>query len=169
MIMPNFSNVRLFAMDFDGVHTDARVFTGQDGREMVVCSRKDGMGLEMLRRKTDVQACVISKEINPVVMARCKKLQLPCYQKVDTGDGKAKILQRVMKERGIAPEEVIYMGDDIVDIAPMKVVGIGVAVADAHPRVKEVASYVTSAQGGNGAIREVCEMILAAKGISLEF
>lgn len=166
---PDFSKVRLLVMDFDGVHTDGRVFTDQDGKETVVCSRKDGMGLEMLRRKTDVRACVISKEANPVVAARCKKLLLPCYQKVDTGEGKVEILKRVMEEQGILPEETVYMGDDVVDILPMKAVGIGVAVYDAHPRVKEVASLISAERGGNGAIREVCEMIIVAKGAGLEF
>lgn len=164
-----FSKIKMLAMDFDGVHTDGRVFVDQDGRETVVCSRRDGMGLEMLRRKSDVKACVISKEANPVVSARCKKLELPCVQKVDTSEGKLDILKRFMAKHGLAPEEVIYMGDDVVDIAPMQYAGIGIAVGDAWPKTKEVAQYVTSAPGGRGAVREVCEIVLKAKGVEIKF
>ena len=160
-----FANIKLLAMDFDGVHTDGRVFTDQDGKETVVCSRRDGMGLEILSRTSEVKACVISKEANPVVTARCKKLEIPCVQNVDTGEGKLEILKRFVAEHGFASEEVIYMGDDIVDMAPMRYAGIGIAVADAMPKVREAADYVTSAFGGRGAIREVCELILEVKGI----
>jgi YrbI family 3-deoxy-D-manno-octulosonate 8-phosphate phosphatase len=159
----DFSRVRLMVMDFDGVHTDGRVFTDENGVESVVCSRRDGMGLELLRRETDVTFFVISKENNPVVGARCRKLKIQCAQGVDNGEEKSKIFHRLITESGCSVEETLYMGDDVVDIPPMKIAGISVAVADAHFSVKEIASYVTLATGGNGAIREICDMIIEAK------
>ena len=161
--MPDFSRVKLFVMDFDGVHTDGKVITDDCGKESVICSRRDGMGLEILRNESDVIACVISKEISQVVAARCRKLKLKYFQGVNDGAGKSKIFLDLINEFGFKTEETIYMGDDVVDIQPMMLAGIGVAVSDAHPRVKEVASYITLAAGGNGAIREICEIILESR------
>ena len=159
----DFSRVKLMVMDFDGVHTDGRVFTDQNGVESVVCSRRDGMGLELLSLETDVTCYVISKEINPVVTARCSKLKIKCAQGVNDGEEKSSIFNNLISKFGYSIEETLYMGDDVVDIPPMKIAGISVAVADAHYSVKEIASYVTCAPGGNGAIREICEIIIKAK------
>lgn len=163
-----FFRIRLLAMDFDGVHTDGQVWTDEQGKESVMSSRLDGMGLEMLQRLTDVKVFVISKEINPVVAMRCKKLKIPCTQGVDKGEGKLEILQRIMGENECASDEVIYMGDDINDIPCLEFVGLGIAVANARQQTKAVAAHVTVATGGNGAIREVCDMILEAKGIEIK-
>ncbi|MBI2625669.1 HAD hydrolase family protein [Candidatus Parcubacteria bacterium] len=159
--------MKLFAMDFDGIHTDGRVITDAVGREYVICSRIDGRGISRLQKETDVEACVISLEANPVVAARCRKLGLPCHQGIESGEGKLAVLKRVMEERGIAPSAVLYLGDDDSDIAPMRYAGIRVTVPDAYPAVRSIAHYVTAARGGHGAVREVCELILAAKGARL--
>lgn len=91
--------IKLFAMDFDGIHTtDAQVYTDQNGIETVRSSRIDGLGMELVRTRTDVQLRVISREVNPVVAARCNKLKIPYVQAVQTGEGKLQILQRIMQE-----------------------------------------------------------------------
>lgn len=154
-----FKKIKLLAMDFDGVMTDGMVYINQKGEEMVRCSRKDGLGIEMLRR-AGISACVISKEANSVVTARCNKLKIPCWQKVENGEGKAEILKRIMAEQGLFSEEVAYLGDDLNDLEPLKVAGIAITVADGHEAVKKVADYVTKAKGGEHAVREVCELIL---------
>ena len=164
--LENLRNVKLLAMDFDGVHTDGLVYTNQDGVEQVACSRVDSMGLELLRRLSDVKTCVISKEENPVVAARCRKLKITCCQSIDNGDGKLEILRRIMGESNLGNNEVIYMGDDVNDIPCIKEVA-GVAVANARPEVKEFARYTTLASGGRGAIREICDLILHAKDINI--
>lgn len=164
-----FVKVKLLVMDFDGVHTDGHVWTDEHSKETVMCSRLDGMGLEMLRRLSDVKAFVISKETNPVVAARCRKLKIPCEQAVDKGEGKLEILKRIVDENNCTSEAVAYMGDDVNDVHCMEYAGIGIAVANARPQAKTIASYVTEAYGGSGAIREVCDMILEAKGIELKF
>lgn len=160
--------VKLLAMDFDGIHTDGRVFVDQHGIETVRCSRIDGMGLELLRRLTDVRACVISKEPNPVVAARCAKLKLPCHHNVDTGEGKMEILKRIAAEAGVAPEEILYMGDDVQDLAPMRFAGIAVTVPNGRPEVRAIARHVTVAHGGHGAIREICDLLLKSRGVAIE-
>ncbi len=157
--------VRLFAMDFDGIHTDGLVMTNQMGTESVTCSRIDGLGLEILRNRTDICFCVISKESNPVVEWRCRKLQIPLVQAVLSGEGKLQILQRLAVTNFIIPEKVLYMGDDVNDLPCLKWAGVPITVPGSHPLVKDASIYETTAFGGRGAIREVCELILKARGL----
>lgn len=164
MIMnaPAWHNVLMLATDFDGVHTDGYVYVDQSGMEMVRCSRRDSLGLEMLA-KAGVECCVISKEKNPVVARRCEKLGITCYQGVETGDGKREILRRIMAERELRPAQVAYMGDDLNDLAAFELAGIRVTVADGHEQLKKCASYVARARGGEHALREVADLIIDAK------
>lgn len=160
--------IRFVAFDFDGVMTNGQVLVREDGQEYVTCSRRDGLGLEMLRQ-AKINACVISKEMNPVVTARCKKIKVECHQRVETGEGKLEILKRIMNERGIAREQVLYMGDDLNDLVPMAYVGVGITVMSGHPMIKQAADYITTNDGGYGAVREVCEMLCTAQDIELDF
>jgi len=156
-------NVRLVCTDFDGVFTDGMVYTDQNGVESVRCSRKDGLGIDMLER-AGISVHVISKETNPVVAARCKKMGVACDQAVATGEGKAEIMKRVTQEAGLNFSQVAFIGDDVNDISALKSAGFAVTVADGHPLVKKVAHYVTHARGGEHAFRELCEFILTAQG-----
>src|SRR3989338_738167 len=90
--------IRMLIMDFDGVLTDGHVFVNQEGNEWVRCSRRDGLGIELLQ-KNGLEACVISKETNPVVRARCQKMGIACFQGVDDGGGKLEIMKRIMQEK----------------------------------------------------------------------
>jgi N-acylneuraminate cytidylyltransferase len=148
--------VAALVMDFDGVLTDDSVSVDQDGRESVRCSRGDGLGLEMLR-KSGLPMLVLSKEQNPVVAARCRKLALRCEQGVEA---KLPALRAYCAELGIALENTVYLGNDVNDLDCLAAVGCGMAVADAHPRAKQAARIVLQARGGQGAVREVCELIL---------
>jgi N-acylneuraminate cytidylyltransferase len=151
--------IQLLVFDFDGVMTDNRVLVFDDGREAVLCSRGDGMGLEMLR-KAGVPLAVISKEINPVVGARCAKLKIPCLQGI--GDKLAE-LTRIVGERGLDLAQVGYVGNDVNDLQCMHAAGVAIAPADAHPDALRAADVVTAAPGGFGAVREVCDLLLAAR------
>jgi N-acylneuraminate cytidylyltransferase len=142
-------------MDFDGVHTDNRVLVDQDGREAVYCSREDGLGLEQLR-KTGLPMLVLSKEQNPVVQARCKKLALPCLSGVDA---KLPALTRWCADQRVSLAGTVYVGNDVNDNECLAAVGCGVAVADAHPDCKRFARIVLERPGGQGALRELCELI----------
>lgn len=151
--------IRLLVFDFDGVMTDNRVVVFEDGREGVLCSRGDGMGMDRLR-DAGLPVAVISKEGNPVVTARCRKLKIPCVQGV--GD-KLPVLRGIVAEQGITLADVAYMGNDINDLECMQAVGLAVAPADAEPSILRIAGLVTIARGGFGAVREVADLIVAAR------
>lgn len=151
--------IELLVFDFDGVMTDNRILVFDDGREAVLCNRGDGLGLEMLR-KAGVPLAVISKEINPVVGARCTKLKIPYLQGVED---KLAELTRIVRERGLDLSRVAYVGNDVNDLECMHAAGVAIAPADAHPDALLAADVVTAAPGGFGAVREVCDLLLAAR------
>jgi len=147
--------IRAIVFDFDGVLSDNRVFVLEDGREAVVCDRGDGMGVEELRR-LGVEMAVISKETNPVVQARCRKLGLECAHGVED---KLTLLKRWAGARSIKLGEIIFLGNDVNDIECMQAVGCGVAVADATPKAKAAARIELTSPGGRGAVRELADMV----------
>jgi N-acylneuraminate cytidylyltransferase len=149
--------VELLILDFDGVFTDNKVLVFQDGVEAVICDRGDGMGLELLQ-ESDIPVWVFSSEANPVVKARCDKLNIPCYHNI--GLDKGATLSRLLAEEDVSAEYVVYVGNDVNDLDCMDQVGCAVAVADAHPDVLKKADLVLDRKGGDGAIRELCDFIL---------
>jgi YrbI family 3-deoxy-D-manno-octulosonate 8-phosphate phosphatase len=147
--------VRLLVLDFDGVLTDNRVWVNQDGGEMVVANRSDSLGIRQLRQ-AGVETVVISLETNPVVAARCRKMNVPYIQ----GESdKAAAVDRLLKERNIDASEVIYLGNDVNDLPCFPLVGWAVAVADAMPEVLRQADFVLTRPGGHAAVRELCDML----------
>lgn len=167
-IKKKFNNIKVLAMDFDGVMTDGCVYVNQNGQETVKCSRKDGLGIAMLKR-SKIEVLVISKEVNPVVTARCQKLKIKCWQKIKNSSSKFKILNKAATKMKIGLSEVAYIGDDLNDLDVFGRVGLSITVADGHNKLKERADYITGAKGGEHAVREVCELILSSKGIDLSF
>ena len=151
--------VELVVFDFDGVMTDDRVYVDQIGVEMVAANRRDGMGIGLLQ-KVGIKMVVLSSETNPVVQARCKKLNLPVIQGVEQ---KANILSEFMNKNKIDPKKVIYIGNDINDIPCFPLVGCALVVADAHPLASRQADIVLRHNGGEGAVREVCDLLLQSK------
>jgi N-acylneuraminate cytidylyltransferase len=158
-----FEGVRLVVFDFDGVFTDDRVLVLEDGREAVTCSRGDGLGLARLRA-AGLRAAVLSSEVNAVVAARCRKLGLDCRQAV-TDKGAA--LRALADEAGVPLPAVAYVGNDVNDLPALRLAGVAVAVADAHPEARAAAQVVLERGGGRGAVRELCERVLAAAGVDL--
>jgi N-acylneuraminate cytidylyltransferase len=148
--------VELVVLDFDGVFTDNRVWMDARGAEWVAAHRGDGWGLARLREHK-VPVVVLSAEKNPVVAARCKKLGLPFVQGVDD---KAIALKKMMKDRAVDPEHVVYLGNDMNDVPCFPLVGCALVVADAHPEARLQADVVLSRRGGFGAVRELCDLIL---------
>lgn len=145
------------ALDFDGVMTDNRVVTFQDGTEAVLCDRADGMGIELLRA-TDVEVVVLSKEANPVVTARCDKLHVACRQGIVD---KLPAFRSWMADHELDPSDVVFVGNDVNDVDCLLAAGCGVVVADAHPSAVAAADLVLSSPGGHGAVREIADLILA--------
>jgi YrbI family 3-deoxy-D-manno-octulosonate 8-phosphate phosphatase len=148
--------VAAVVFDFDGVFTDNKVITFQDGREAAISNRSDGWGIARLR-KTGLPLLVLSTETSPVVQARCDKLRIPCQQGLEN---KAEALQRWLDERVLPASQVVYVGNDGNDNGCMELVGCPVAVADAYPEALERAALVLKHSGGNGAVREICDLVL---------
>ncbi len=148
--------VDLIVFDFDGVMTNNLVYVNQDGIESVAANRSDGMGIVLLR-KSGIKAMVLSTETNPVVQTRCKKLKLPVIQGVED---KAIVLRDYLKTNGIDPEHVIFVGNDVNDVPCFSMVGCAVAVADAQPIARRQADIILTHNGGYGAVREVCDLVM---------
>ena len=153
------ASVQLVAFDFDGVFTDNMVYLNEDGIESVRCWRSDGLGLSRLK-SAGIKMVIISTEKNPVVTARAKKLNIPCRQGVED---KAQAIVSICKEFEVDIKRAAFVGNDINDIAAFELVGLPIAVYDAHPEVLPYISYQTKAMGGRGAVREVCDLIFMAR------
>jgi N-acylneuraminate cytidylyltransferase len=146
----------LLVLDFDGVLTDDKVYVNQLGEETVAAHRGDGMGIA-LAKKAGIEVIILSTEKNPVVQARAKKLAVPVYQGVDRKDLK---LRQIMDEKGIKPEGVAYIGNDINDLPCFPLVGLSACVADSHLEVLQSADLVLKKNGGQGAVREFIDLVL---------
>ena len=158
------AGVRLVVFDFDGVFTDNTVYVAEDGTESVRCWRGDGLGLTKLK-DAGIQTAIVSTEKNPVVTARSRKLNMRCIQSCDD---KAAAVRSLADEHGIPLADVAFVGNDVNDLACLRIVGLPIVVHDAHPDVLDAAVYRTAARGGRGAVREVCDAIVAARqGVSV--
>ncbi|MFD6023345.1 cytidylyltransferase domain-containing protein [Streptomyces griseoluteus] len=154
--LPTRDDVDAVVLDFDGTQTDDRVLIDTDGREFVSVHRGDGLGIAALRR-AGVPTLILSTEQNSVVAARARKLRLPVLHGIDRKD---LALKQWCEEQGIAPERVLYAGNDVNDLPCLALVGWPVAVADAHDAVRGAARAVTTVPGGYGAIREIAGWLL---------
>jgi YrbI family 3-deoxy-D-manno-octulosonate 8-phosphate phosphatase len=147
--------IDLIVYDFDGVMTDNRVLTLQDGTEAIFANRSDGLAISLIR-DMGIKQVIISMEKNPVVKARAEKVGIQCLQGI--GD-KLNILIKYLDEQNIDKEKVAFIGNEINDVAAMSYVGLPVAPADAYPEVKNVAKIVLKTRGGHGVVREFFDLI----------
>lgn len=154
--LPSRDDIDAVVLDFDGTQTDDRVLIDSDGREFVSVHRGDGLGIAALR-DSGIPLLILSTEQNPVVAARARKLKLPVLHGIDRKD---LALKQWCEEQGIAPERVLYVGNDVNDLPCFGLVGWPVAVASAHDVVRGAARAVTALPGGDGAIREIAAWIL---------
>jgi N-acylneuraminate cytidylyltransferase len=149
---------KMIICDFDGVVTDNLVLTDENGKETVSASRSDSMHIKTLREK-GVEVMILSSEPNPVVMARAKKMGVEAIHGVGLKD-KGRVMREVLEQKKLRAEDVIYVGNDLNDLPCFEIAGWSVAVADAYPEVLRAADYVLTKNGGQGAVRELCEMVL---------
>ena len=147
--------VGLVVFDFDGVMTDNRVWVDSDGKEAVATHRGDGLGVARLRQ-AGVPMVVLSTESDPVVAARCRKLGLRLLQGVKDKGG---ALRSLLAEMRVEAASVVYLGNDVNDLPCFPLVGCAVVVADAHPDVVAEADMVLHRAGGQGAVRELCDLL----------
>ncbi|MCA9973250.1 MAG: acylneuraminate cytidylyltransferase [Anaerolineales bacterium] len=150
--------IRAVVTDFDGVLTDNRVQVTQDGTEAVVCSRGDGWGIDLLKQAGYRVAC-ISTEANPVVAARCRKLDIPYWQ---AQRDKRTALENYLAAQGIPAAACLYVGNDTNDLGCLALAGVAAAPRDAAPEALAAAHWVTEARGGEGVLREIARHLLQA-------
>lgn len=154
--IPPAGAVQAVVLDFDGTQTDDRVWITADGTEQVAVHRGDGMGIAALR-DAGLPILFLSTEVNSVVTARAAKLRVEC---VHATQDKVSELRAWCGRIGVDLAQVAYVGNDLNDLGCLQVVGWPVAVANAHPAVKQAAAWTTTAAGGHGAVREVAAWLL---------
>jgi len=153
-------NIRLFATDVDGVLTDAGMYYSESGDEWKKFNTRDGMGIKLLQRAGLITA-IITQERTKLVARRAEKLAIPeLHQGIMD---KLSVIRDMAQRHGIGLSQVAYIGDDVNDLESLKAVGFSAAPADGLQQVLDVVSYVCIKKGGEGAVREMAEMILDAQ------
>lgn len=159
------AKIRLLLMDVDGVLTDGRLYNvpGPDGKmaETKGFDSQDGIALQWMY-KVGIATGLISGRVSPATVERAGQCKFKYVYQGHTE--KIPILEEILADAKISPDEVAYIGDDFTDVVVMRRVGFGIATANARPEVKPIAHYVTQARGGDGAVREVVELLLKAQG-----
>jgi 3-deoxy-D-manno-octulosonate 8-phosphate phosphatase (KDO 8-P phosphatase) len=155
------SQIRLFATDVDGVLTDAGMYYAESGDEWKKFNTRDGMGLKLLQRAGIITA-IVTQERTKLVARRAEKLAIPeLHQGVMD---KLSCIREMAARHDLTLSQVAYIGDDINDLEALKEVGFSASPADGMPGVASVVDYVCQKKGGEGAVREIVEMILEAQG-----
>jgi 3-deoxy-D-manno-octulosonate 8-phosphate phosphatase (KDO 8-P phosphatase) len=160
-IMEKAINIKLAVFDVDGVLTDGKLILGESGNEYKSFHVRDGHGLVMLL-ETGCKIAVITARSSNIVAERMASLGIKYVYQGEKDKG-ARLL-KLIDELGLERNQVAYVGDDVIDLPAMIKVGLPIAVADAHPEVKNNADWTTENRGGQGAVREVCELIMRAQG-----
>jgi len=153
--------VRLLLLDVDGVLTDGRIIYDSEGRELKFFNVQDGLGVRLLEI-SGIKTVLVTTRPSEVLERRAKDMKID--RVYDGVLHKTMILDEIVDAYGVESEEICYVGDDLVDLGIMRRVGFPVAVRNACREVKEAASYITEKKGGEGAVREVSELIMKAKG-----
>ncbi len=152
--------VKLLILDVDGVLTKGEIIYDDQGRELKAFNVKDGLGVFLLG-KTGIRTIFLSAQNSAVLTRRAKDMGVA--EVIGGILPKEKTLERIKQKYKVSNEEICFIGDDLIDLALIKMAGIGVAVRDAPPAVRKAASYITKKNGGEGAVREVVDKIVAAK------
>ena len=160
-IKEKLKKIKMLILDVDGIMTDGRIIMDHNGEESKNFDVRDGHGLKLLQRY-GLKVAILTGRRSKVVEYRAKDLDIKdVYQKVFN---KKEVFEKILKKHKLLPAEAAYMGDDIIDIPVLRIVGFSASVADAMDVVKKTVDYVSGYKGGRGAVREICEMILKAQG-----
>lgn len=161
MLAQRLQNIRLIALDVDGILTDGGLYLADSGEEFKRFNSLDGHGLKMLKA-SGVELAIITGRTSRCVELRAKNLGIArLYQGVENKWG---AMESLLKELNLMPEAAAFMGDDVVDLPVMRRVGLSVTVPNSPQLVRDHAHYLTQRDGGHGAVRETCELIMAAQG-----
>jgi len=158
--MEEAKKIKLVILDVDGVMSDGGLYMDENGLQQRRFDIKDGMGTVILPM-LGIEVAIITSRRSGAVRARAEELKVKRYY--EGIRKKTEAYAEIKTDMGIDDDEVCYVGDDLVDLSMMKIVGLPIAVADAVPEAIDLAKYVTKARGGHGAVREVAEMILKAQ------
>lgn len=159
-LLPIFKKTELLLLDVDGILTDGTITYTSNGEELKSFSVKDGLGIRLLQI-AGIKTAVVTARQSEMVSRRCKELSIsPVFQNIKK---KNEVINIIENELNIKKENICFMGDDLVDISIMNICGIPVTVPDSCEEVKNKALYITQKNGGKGAVREVCELILKSK------
>jgi len=160
-VMEKAAKIRLLILDVDGVLSDGLIYMGNNGEELKAFNVRDGYGIRCALT-SGIEVAIITGRKAKLVEDRCKTLGITHLWQ---GQSDKLIAWRELQTKlGVKPEEVAYVGDDLIDWPVMAEVGLSVAVADAHPLLPPRADYVSRINGGRGAVREVCDLLLLAQG-----
>lgn len=152
--------IKLVIFDVDGVLTDGSLHFGPNGEEHKIFYVHDGLGIKLLQQ-SGVATAIISSRESPIVTLRMQQLGIKyIYQ---GQEDKTKPFAELLAKLQLKPEQVAYVGDDLPDLPLIQRAGLGICVANAHHLLKQYADWQTSKEGGKGAAREVCEMIMTAQ------
>ncbi len=155
------AQISLLLLDVDGVLTDGSIYFDHQGEELKAFNSKDGLGLHFLMQ-AGIQVGVITARQSKALQHRCDNLGIDLvFQGMRD---KAAAMEQIRERTGVDPHQMAYMGDDLLDLPMFARVGLAIAVADSHPYVIQHADMITTAKGGKGAVREICDAILSAKG-----
>lgn len=149
-------DISLIVYDFDGVMTDNTVMVSEDGKESVKVNRSDGLAVSILR-DMGVRQLILSREKNPVVSARARKLKLPVLQGITD---KESILKKYCRREKIPMSKVLFIGNDINDVGLLRVVGYPLCPRDAYPEARSVSKFIIPTDGGHGVVREMLHHII---------
>jgi YrbI family 3-deoxy-D-manno-octulosonate 8-phosphate phosphatase len=153
--------IRLFAMDVDGVLTDAGMYYAESGDEWKKFNTRDGMGIKLLQ-KAGIITAIVTQERTKLMARRAERLTIPeLHQGVMD---KLSLVREMAARHGLSLNQIAYIGDDINDFETLKAVGFSATPADGMPQVAAVVDYICQKKGGEGAVREIIEMILEAQG-----
>ena len=158
--LPKAKAIKLLLLDVDGVLTDGNLIYSHDGKESKSFNTQDGFGLRMLQ-DSGVEVGIITARSSEALTRRASDLKIAhLYQ---GSSNKLEAYKKICKNTGFKPFEISYMGDDWLDLVLLKRVGLSVAPANAVSEIREMVHYVTSQNGGQGAVREICDLILTAR------
>ena len=160
-VMAKAEKIRLLILDVDGVMSDGLIYMGNSGEELKAFNVRDGYGIRCALT-SDIEVAIITGRKAKLLEDRCETLGIThLYQ---GQSDKLLAYRELLTKLALQPEQVAYIGDDLIDWPVMAEIGLSVAVADAHPLLIPSADYVTRIAGGRGAVREVCDLLLLAQG-----
>lgn len=159
-IAHNLRNIKLLAMDVDGVLTDGGMYYSEDNNELKKFCTRDGKGIELIRN-AGIKTAILTQEETEIVKRRAKKLKIDyLYQNVHN---KKEIIKEIATKEKLLLDQVAYIGDDLNDLETLKAVGFSATPSDGTMENKKVVDYICKKKGGEGCVREICELIITSE------